>query len=316
MLGSAEHSLRIKDLTGEQFARLCVLLDGLIELEGAPRAEKLAELSQTDAGYARLLSEILGHGGSGAPHSLLETRELIHKQVRVLRAGEPPLVGEHVGPYRVLSLLGRGGMGSVWLAQRDDGLFTRQVALKLVHLALADRSVIERFSREREILAALIHPNIARLYDAGVTADGQPYIALQYVAGVPITAYCDQHRFDLRTRLRLFLQVLSAVQYAHANLIIHRDLKPSNILVTTDGQVQLLDFGIAKFLSAGEARETELTGLSGRALTPEYAAPEQITGAAVTTSCDVYSLGVILCELLTGKRPYRLERDSPAAAFG
>ena len=313
MLGSAEHSLRIKDLTGEQFARLCVLLDGLIELEGAPRAEKLAELSQTDAGYARLLSEILGHGGSGAPHSLLETRELIHKQVRVLRAGEPPLVGEHVGPYRVLSLLGRGGMGSVWLAQRDDGLFTRQVALKLVHLALADRSVIERFSREREILAALIHPNIARLYDAGVTADGQPYIALQYVAGVPITAYCDQHRFDLRTRLWLFLQVLSAVQYAHANLIIHRDLKPSNILVTTDGQVQLLDFGIAKFLSAGEARETELTRLSGRALTPEYAAPEQITGAAVTTSCDVYSLGVILCELLTGKRPYRLERDSPAA---
>jgi serine/threonine-protein kinase len=308
--------LRIKDLTAVQFARLCALLDGLLDLEGASRAEKLAELLQTDGEFAPLLGELLRHDGENAPsgsYELLETGELILRQHRALGGREPPLVGRRVGPYRVLSLLGRGGMGSVWLAQRDDGLFARQVALKLVHPALADRCVIERFSREREILAGLIHPNIARLYDAGVTADEQPYLALQYVEGVPITLYCDQHGCDIRARLGLFLQVLSAVQYAHASLVIHRDLKPSNILVTSDGHVQLLDFGVAKLLSAGEARETELTRLGGRVLTPAYAAPEQITGAAVTTSCDVYSLGVILFELLTGTRPYRLERDSPAA---
>jgi serine/threonine-protein kinase len=305
--------LRIKDLTAAQFARLCALLDELLDLEGAPQAEKLTKLLRTDSEYAPLLGELLRHHATGSCNELLETRELIIRQRRALGEDAPPLIGRRVGPYRVLSLLGRGGMGSVWLAQRDDELFTRHVALKLVHPALADRYAIERFSRERKILAGLIHPNIARLYDAGVTADDQPYLALQYVTGVPITTYCDQHGCDIRTRLELFLQVLSAVQYAHANLVIHRDLKPSNILVSADGQVQLLDFGVAKLLSAGEYRETELTRLSGRALTPGYAAPEQITGAPLTTSCDVYSLGVILFELLTGQRPYRVERDSPAA---
>jgi eukaryotic-like serine/threonine-protein kinase len=312
VLDPAEPALRIKDLSAAQFARLSGLLDGLLELDDPERAQRLEQLRQTDAEYVALLDGLLRHRATAGSHALLETRELLRRHAGAL-AEDEPLVGRRIGPYLVLSLLGRGGMGSVWLAQRDDGLFAREVALKLVHPALVDRSVIERFAREREILGGLTHPHIARLYDAGFTEDGQPYLALQYVAGLPITLYCDQHSSDIRARLKLILQVLSAVQYAHANLIIHRDLKPSNILVTADGEVQLLDFGIAKLLSTGEARETELTRLGGRALTPEYAAPEQLTGRTVTTSTDVYSLGVLLYELLTGERPYRLKRDSPAA---
>jgi eukaryotic-like serine/threonine-protein kinase len=226
---------------------------------------------------------------------------------------EAALIGKSFGPYRVLSLLGTGGMGSVWLAERIDGLFARRVALKLVHQALMGRVMAERVSREREILASLNHPNIARLFDAGFSEDGQPYLALEYVAGTPFTSYCDNRSLSITERLKLFQQVLTAVQYAHARLVIHRDLKPSNILVTEEGQVQLLDFGIAKLLTEGEARETELTRLGGRALTPDYAAPEQITGAPITTAADVYSLGVMLYELLTGERPYRLKRNSRGA---
>jgi eukaryotic-like serine/threonine-protein kinase len=226
---------------------------------------------------------------------------------------DPGLIGKQVGPYRVLSLLGHGGMGSVWLAERVDGLFAREVALKLVNPALMNRVLTERLTREREILASLNHPNIARLLDAGFTEDGQPYLALEYVAGTPFTTYCDDHCLSIRERLELFRQVLSAVQYAHARLVIHRDIKPSNILVTEDGQAHLLDFGIAKILIEGEARETELTQLGGRALTPDYAAPEQIAGAPITTAADVYALGVMLYEVLTGERPYRLKRDSRGA---
>ena len=204
-------------------------------------------------------------------------------------------------------------MGSVWLAERVDGLFARRVALKLVHQALMGRVMVERVSREREILASLNHPNIARLLDAGFSEDGQPYLALEYVEGTPFTSYCDNRSLSISERLKLFQQVLTAVEYAHARLVIHRDLKPSNILVTEDGQVQLLDFGIAKFLIEGEARETALTLLGGRALTPDYAAPEQITGAPITTAADVYALGVMLYELLTGERPYRLKRNSRGA---
>ena len=174
-------------------------------------------------------------------------------------------------------------------------------------------ALIERFAREREILAALNHPRIARLLDAGMSGDGQPYLALEYVEGTPLTAYCDAQRLPLKARVGLILQVLSAVQHAHRNLVVHRDLKPSNILVTAAGDVCLLDFGIAKLLSEGEAPETELTQLSGRALTPEYASPEQIAGQPITIASDVYSLGVVLYELLCGNRPYRLKRQSRGA---
>ncbi len=171
----------------------------------------------------------------------------------------------------------------------------------------------ERVAREREILASLNHPNISQLFDAGFAEDGQPYLALEYVSGTPLNQYCDEHRLTVHERLTLFGQVLGAAQYAHAHLVIHRDLKPSNILVSEDGQAHLLDFGVAKLLIQGEAKETQLTQLGGRALTPDYAAPEQIAGASITPAADVYALGVMLYELLTGERPYRLKRDSRGA---
>jgi serine/threonine-protein kinase len=223
------------------------------------------------------------------------------------------LEGRRFGPYRVLRLLGRGGMGSVWLAQRVDGLFERQVALKVMHAGLLDTEQRERFSRERQIVGGLRHPQIAQLLEAGVSSDGEPYLALEYVDGTNLAEHCDAQRLSIRQRIVLMQQVLSAVQYAHANLVLHRDLKPSNILVTSAGEIRLLDFGIAKLLSEGVARETDLTALAGRALTPEFASPEQLSGLPLTTASDVYSLGVVLYHLLCGERPYRLARESRGA---
>jgi eukaryotic-like serine/threonine-protein kinase len=238
----------------------------------------------------------------------------------VMVSGEHPRSGSHgglegrlFGPYRVIRLLGRGGMGSVWLAERIDGLFERQVALKIMHHALLDTREQDRFARERQIVGALRHPHIAQLLDAGVSADGQPYLALELVEGTSITAHADAHRLPLRRRIELMLQVLSAVEYAHNSLVIHRDLKPSNILVTPAHEIRLLDFGIAKLMSDGIARETELTAAVGRALTPEFASPEQLLGQPLTTASDVYSLGVLLYALLSGEQPYRLAHRAPGA---
>jgi serine/threonine-protein kinase len=189
----------------------------------------------------------------------------------------------------------------------------RQVALKFPYAGPFQRQLAERLARERDILASLEHPNIARLYDADVAASGAPFLVLEYVDGIPISEYCDRHQLTIRERLKLFLQVLNAVQYAHARLVIHRDIKPSNILITHDGVAHLLDFGVAKLMPEGLAKETALTNLTGRALTPDYASPEQITGGVITTTSDVYSLGVVLYELLVGARPYRLKRDSRAS---
>lgn len=304
---------RLKDLSAAEFSRLSDLLDSCLALSPQERTDWLSRLEAEDLRTADILRRLFATSGDAGFVTLLETGEVLTRHLASLTRGEETLIGRRVGPYRVLSLLGQGGMGSVWLAERADGLFARQVALKLVHPVLMGRRVTERFAREREILASLTHPHIARLLDAGITDAGQPYLALEYVAGKPITAYCDERQLSVNERLQLFLQVLSAVQYAHAHLIIHRDLKPSNILVTEDGEVQLLDFGIAKLLTADSARETELTQLSGRALTPDYAAPEQVAGAPITTAADVYALAVILYELLTGERPYRLKRVSRGA---
>ena len=225
---------------------------------------------------------------------------------------EPQDRGLQVGPYRLIRPIGEGGMGSVWLAERTDGLMKRAVALKRPHVSWIG-ALAERMAQERDILASLEHPNIARLYDAGITAEGVPYLALEFIEGVPITAYCDRERLPLRRRLELFLQVLDAMQYAHTRLVIHRDLKPSNILVAADGVAHLLDFGIAKIVADGSVKESPLTQFGGRALTPDYASPEQIGGHPLTTTSDIYSLGVILYELLVGARPYRLKRDSRGA---
>jgi eukaryotic-like serine/threonine-protein kinase len=221
--------------------------------------------------------------------------------------------GDAIGPYRLMRKLGAGGMAAVWMAERSDGVMKRPVALKLPYAGRALPGLPERMAREREILATLSHPNIARLYDAGVTAQGQPYLALEYVEGTRIDEYCTAKKLGARARLELFIQVATAVEHAHAKLVVHRDLKPGNILVTADGHVRLLDFGIAKLLEQGQAHETRLTHLAGRALTPYYASPEQIAGEPVTIQSDVYSLGVVLYELLTGTHPYQPERASAAA---
>jgi WD40 repeat protein/tRNA A-37 threonylcarbamoyl transferase component Bud32 len=302
----------LKELSSTQWLRLSQLLDESIDMSVEERNVWLSALDRADPAWAAFLRSMFAAETDHAK-KYLETQGLLSRRLTTLGEEDFGLVGKRFGPYRVLSLLGHGGMGSVWLAERVDGLFSRQVALKLVHPALVSRVLMERSAREREILASLNHPNIARLIDAGYAEDGQPYLALEYVAGAPLSSYCDERRLSIRERLQLFRQILGAVQYAHAHLVIHRDLKPSNIVVTSEGQVYLLDFGIAKLLTEGEAKETELTRLGGRALTPEYSAPEQIAGAPITTAADVYALGVMLYELLIGERPYRLKRDTRGA---
>ena len=220
--------------------------------------------------------------------------------------------GQIIGPYQLLRPLGAGGMGTVWLAQRADASPQRLIAVKLPLRDWA-RGVAERLKQERDTLAGLEHPNIARLYDAGITGAGRPYLAMEFVDGVPIDVFAAQRALSVREKLALFQQVANAVAYAHARLVVHRDLKPGNILVTREGEVRLLDFGAAKLLRDDEPQISALTEKMGRALSPDYAAPEQILGESVTVACDVYSLGIVLFELLTGQRPYTLKRHSTAA---
>src|SRR4249919_1535365 len=224
-----------------------------------------------------------------------------------------PQPGQEIGPYRLVVPLGEGGMGQVWLAMRADGLYERQVALKLLRPGLGDAGLRVRFTRERQILARLGHAHIARLLDAGISQDGQPYLALDYVHGEAITDYAQKHNLDQHARLQLFAQVCAAVSHAHANLVVHRDLKPSNIMVTPAGEVCLLDFGIAKLLDQERSDNTDITQTGSRTFTLHYAAPEQLRGEVITTMTDVYALGVVLYELLTDCKPYELSRQSDAA---
>lgn len=222
--------------------------------------------------------------------------------------------GQHIGPYKILRELGRGGMGAVYLAERDDDAYRKQVAIKLVKRGFDSADTYRRFRDERQILAQLDHPNIARLFDGGTTPEGAPYFVMEYVEGLTITAYCDHHRLPTNRRLELFRTVCAAVQHAHQNLIVHRDIKPSNILITNDGTPKLLDFGIAKVLTTetpAAATIHEHTRTEMRLLTPDYASPEQVRGEKLTTASDTYSLGVVLYELLTGQRPYRVANSQP-----
>jgi serine/threonine-protein kinase len=220
--------------------------------------------------------------------------------------------GRLIGRYRVLRTLGRGGMGAVYLAERADEQFQQQVAVKLIGGRVAGGALARRFRAERQILANLNHPNIARLLDGGAGEDGVPYLAMEYIDGTRLDRYCDEHGLDVRQRLQLFQQVCAAVQYAHQHLIVHRDIKPSNILVTAEGHPKLLDFGIAKLLDAEQTGEVDdLTRIHERIWTPGYASPEQMRGERIGTVSDVYSLGVLLYYLLTGMQPYALSGRKP-----
>jgi eukaryotic-like serine/threonine-protein kinase len=291
-------------ITAAQLSVLNRLLDQALDLQPDQRMAWVDTLSADYDALRPTLRELLS-GRAG-----LETTDILR------RVPEPPLAiaaGHMVGPYRLLRELGVGGMATVWLAERADGTVQRQVALKLPRVAWHDAANLGRMLRERDILASLEHPHIARLYDAGADSSGRPYLALEYVDGVPLQQYVQQHVQTPRQLLQLFLKIARAVAFAHGRLIVHRDLKPSNILVKNDGEVSLLDFGIARLLQNDVEQGAQHTQFSGRALTPRYAAPEQFTNQPITVAADVYSLGVLLYELLTGISPYFPKRDSHAA---
>lgn len=288
----------------ERYTRAQELFDATVDLPREQRAAFLAQQCGEDESLRRDVESLLeSHAQSG---SFGEEPAFEIPSDLFTDSVEDSFTGRHFGPYEVVREIGRGGLGAVYLAVRSDGEYRKEVALKLIRRGLDTDDILRRFRTERQILAQLDHPNIARLLDGGTTDDGQPYFVMEYVKGDPIALYCDTYKLGTAQRLELFRKVCAAVTYAHQNLVIHRDLKPSNILVGADGEPKLLDFGIAKMLSAEEALFTE-TAPGLRAMTPEYASPEQVRGEKITTASDVYSLGVLLYELLTGEKPYRLK---------
>ncbi len=299
-------------MSGDRRRLIDQLFDQVLDSTPAAQEEILARAEREDPDLRRELESLLA--AHEHPAGILDSPGPLDA------LGLPPSLEDasiasaplRIGIYRVVRELGRGGMGVVFLAERDDGHFFRQVAIKVIGGGLS-ADLRARFEAERQILASLDHPNIARLYDGGVTPDGHPYLVMEYVPGLPIDEYCRVHRLDVSERVRLFCTAARAVHEAHRSLVVHRDLKPSNILVTRDGEVKLLDFGIAKILDpsvvGGEAPKTR-TGL--HLMTPEYAAPEQVLGGHITTATDVYGLGVVLFELLTGRRPLQIAGRSPA----
>jgi len=293
-------------LSPNQWHVLSPYLDQALTLSEEECSRWLESLRAENPEIARMVRELLNEHKAAEKDGFLEKGPVLHDATG--------LAGETVGAYRLVSMIGYGGMGTVWLAERCDGRFESRVAVKFLNIALIGRGVEQRFKREGAILARLSHPNIAKLLDAGVTRAGQPYLVLEYIEGVPIDRYCEDRGLDIDGQLSLFLDVLSAIAHAHANLIVHRDIKPSNVLVSAEGQVKLLDFGIAKLLEGDgqEGAATLLTKEAGPALTPEYAAPEQLTGGPVTTATDVYELGVLLYVLLTRQHPAGAGVHTPA----
>jgi serine/threonine-protein kinase len=284
--------------------QLSSYLDELLDLHVDARNERLARIQDDDPQCAATLAAML------ARLTGLDRQDFLGTPAPLLVAG---IAGQTVGPYTLERELGHGGMASVWLARRTDGRYDGCVAIKFLNLGMMTTSGAARFAREGSILARLTHPNIARLVDAGVASNGQPYLVLDYIDGEPIDRYCERAALSIRERLLLFLDVLAAVTHAHQRLILHRDIKPGNILVTRAGEVKLLDFGIAKLIDAAHvpAAPTELTRLAGRPFTLAYAAPEQVQGGEVTTATDVYSLGVMLYGLLGGVHPTQRANTTP-----
>ena len=291
-------------LTPDQIRELSRLLDHALELPPGQRSSWLEGLPPQAQPLLPALRRMLAQGVHTP--ALSTTPPRLHDLPGDDDAGAP---GQHVGPYRLLRVVGRGGMGAVWLAERADGIFEREVAIKLPRMASRHR-LSERMARERQIGARLEHPHIARLYDAGIDDRGRPYLVMEYVPGSDLFEHAELHLLDRDARLRLLLQACAAVAHAHRHLVIHRDLKPSNLLVGTDGQLKLLDFGIATLLDATTtpaADGSTASDDSQRVLTPRYAAPEQVAGTPASTATDIFALGVVAHELLTGAVP-------PAAA--
>ncbi|MBK8975549.1 MAG: protein kinase [Planctomycetes bacterium] len=278
--------------------RVKELFESTLDLPEPERNSRLRAACDGDEG---LLAEVIAlHEADGRSDEELEPP--LREDLEARASIEPGLC---LGPYRIEERIGAGGMGSVWRASRADGSFEREVAIKIVKRGMDTEAVLRRFRVERQVLARLDHPGIARLLDGGATVDGLPYLVMEHVIGVPIDSYCDEHRLGVFERLDLFIRVCSAVQHAHACGVVHRDLKPGNVLVTHEGRPKLLDFGIAKILRDEPEHELDATSPAERLLTPEYASPEQIEGGAVTPAADVHGLGVMLFELLTGRRPFR-----------
>ena len=283
------------------------ILQSALELAPEHREEFLqgacgGDLTLADEIRSLLTSHRRAAGFLQSPALEIAAREIATDEDPLLAGSR---VGQIVSPYRLLRIIGRGGMGSVWLAERIDGRFERRVAIKFIHLGILDEISAERFKREGAILGKLAHSQIAQLIDAGLTSAGEPYLVLEYVEGLAIDEYFDKNKLSMDERIRLFLSVLSAVAHAHSNLIVHRDIKPSNILVGGDAQVKLLDFGIAKVLESEANLDpaSEITLGAGAVLTPRFAAPEQVSGGTITTATDIYALGVLLYLLLTGQHP-------------
>ena len=294
-------------LDKDRWQAISPYLDRALEMNDVEREAWLAGLRVENPGLAADLESWF------EDRRRLNEGEFLEGSARV--PAEASLAGYAVGNYTLVSPIGQGGMGSVWVARRSDGRFEGTVAVKLLNAGLIGRSGEERFRREGSFLARLTHPHIAHLIDAGVSSMGQPYLVLEHVEGRPIDRYCDEHRLTIDARIRLFLDVLGAVAHAHAALIVHRDIKPSNVMVSANGSVKLLDFGIAKLLEGdahGAPQPTALTREGAWALTPEYAAPEQVTGGAVTTATDVYALAILLYELLAGAHPAGTASRSPS----
>ena len=290
-----------------RWQQIKAVLSAALEVEPAARAGYLDEACAGDSALRLEVENLLDYEGDPGVAEL--------ESAAIALAGQEETaerIRRRVGPYEIVEQIGAGGMGEVYRAIRADDQYRKEVAIKLVRTGLDTKFVIERFRNERQLLAGLDHPNIARLLDGGTTEDGIPYFAMELIEGQPVHQYCDDRRLATAERLKIFLQVCSAVAYAHQRLIVHRDLKPSNILVMADGTPRLLDFGIAKITGpAGDSESAEKTSTLFRLLTPAYASPEQVKGEPVTTTSDVYSLGVLLYESLTGHRPYRGQTDAP-----
>ncbi len=290
-------------MTPERWHQIREVFDRAVPLDSKERATYLDAVCASDSELRHEVESLLfsdREAGTG----------FLNTPAVDLRQPEHPAatrVGRRIGAYNILEEIGHGGMGEVYRAGRADGQYEKEVAIKLVRGGYDTAAVLDRFRHERQILASLDHPNIARLLDGGTTDEGIPYLVMELIEGIPIDQYCTARDLTVRERLRLFLQVCSAVQYAHQRLVIHRDIKPGNILVTQEGVPKLLDFGIAKILDPLAGSETTIAG----PMTPEYASPEQIRNEPITTATDVYSLGVVLYKLVTGRSPYPAGTRTP-----